>query len=139
MNLAQRTVRITRATALVVALMLWTTACGQNGGGAADQPVDGPIDPEAVEADAVWVAEQLAFTDAPTMMPSGDVTLGLRIDGGFPHNVVFEGVNDDEPLVAGEGQGAFTETASLVAGEYTYYCSIAGHRAAGMEGQIRVR
>ena len=139
MRLAKRTVRMTRAASLVVALVLLTTACGQNGRGAADQPGDGRIDREAVDADAVWVAEQLAFTDAPTTMPSGDVTLGLRIDGGFPHNVVFEGVNDEEPLVAGDAQGAFTEAASLVAGEYTYYCSIAGHRAAGMEGQITVR
>ncbi|WP_370327478.1 plastocyanin/azurin family copper-binding protein [Euzebya sp.] len=93
---------------------------------------------EAAEADATWVAEQLAFTSAPDVVPADGATLGLEIIGALPHNVVFEGFQGDAILVEGAGEGFFTGDAAIPAGTYTYYCSIAGHRAAGMEGEITV-
>lgn len=99
---------------------------------------DGGEEAPVGEPDATWVAEQLAYIEAPTEMPSGDVVLGLEIIGGLPHNVVFEGVSGDAPLVEGGAEGFFTGAANLAPGEYVYYCSIAGHREAGMEGSITV-
>ena len=88
-------------------------------------------------ADAVWTAEQLAFTSAPSSMPA-DAVMGLEVIGGLPHNVVFEGFEGDRVLVDGPGEGTYASAVSVPPGEYTYYCSIAGHRAAGMEGTITV-
>ena len=99
-------------------------AGGGEGGGSADQP------------DAVWMAEQLAFTGAPDTIPAGEVVIGLEITGGVPHNVVFEGFEGDSILVEGDQAGLYTGTVDVPPGTYTYYCSVPGHRAAGMEGSV---
>lgn len=103
---------------------------GEGGGGAAAT---------FAEADAVWAGNaQLEFTEAPTTIPADMAVLGLMIEGGVPHNVVIEGFEGDRPLVEGEAAGEYAGTANLPAGTYTYYCSIAGHRTVGMEGEVTV-
>lgn len=89
-------------------------------------------------ADAVWVTEGLAFTEAPSTMPADGATIAMTITDGQPHNVVFEGFEGDRELVEGAGAGDYVAQASVPAGDYTFYCSIAGHRTAGMEGSITV-
>lgn len=89
-------------------------------------------------ADAVWVAEGLEFTESPDAVPAEGAVLGLEIAGGLPHNVVFEGFQGDQPLVEGGGDGEYTGQAAIPPGTYTFYCSIVGHRAAGMEGEVTV-
>lgn len=100
---------------------------GEGGGGASFE-----------SADAVWVAQNLEFTEAPSSAPEGEVVLGLEVIGGLPHNVVFEGFEGDRILVDGPGEGTYANGVNLPAGTYTYYCAIAGHRAAGMEGSITI-
>ncbi len=92
----------------------------------------------AGDADAVWVADGLAYTSAPDSMPADGAALALEVVGGLPHNVVFEGFQGDQVLVDGPGEGVYSANVSVPAGTYTYYCSIVGHRAAGMEGTITV-
>lgn len=111
---------------------------GGGEGGEGGEGEDAGAGADFASADAVWVAEQLAFIEAPTEISSGDMVIGLEIIGGLPHNVVFEGFEGDRELVEGEGEGQFAAAVSIPAGDYTYYCSIAGHRAAGMEGTIAV-
>ncbi len=91
----------------------------------------------AIPEDAlVWEADSgLAYTAAPTSGTAGAVTIALDNPAGLEHNVVFEGVDNDQPVVAAAG-GVDVATIDLAAGDYTYYCSIAGHRAAGMEGSL---
>jgi plastocyanin len=91
----------------------------------------------AEEADVVWVAENIEFTEAPDTMPA-EAVIALEIQGGLPHNVVFEGVQSDQPLVEGGGEGVFVSSTGVPPGTYTYYCSVVGHRASGMEGEITV-
>ncbi len=79
--------------------------------------------------------QQLVYTEAPSEIPSGEAEIYLQLES-LPHNVVFEGVNNDEPVVEGESAGIFMGTVELEPGDYTYYCSIAGHREAGMEGTL---
>ena len=93
---------------------------------------------ESLEPDYVFVSEQLAYTEVPTEIPSGESIMGLEIIGGLPHNVVIEGFEGDRVLVEGPGEGSFAAPVNIPPGTYTYYCSIAGHRAAGMEGTITV-
>jgi plastocyanin len=91
------------------------------------------------EGAAYYAAGQgLEYTAAPTTIPAGEVTVALELES-LQHNVVFEGVNNDEPVVEGDAAGIFVGTVQLDPGDYTYYCSIVGHREAGMEGTVTVQ
>jgi nitrite reductase (NO-forming) len=74
----------------------------------------------------------------------------LRVPGGAPVEVVFQNrdvqdhtfVVDELPvlMLAGPGQ-TVRATVSLGRGNrgtFAFYCRIAGHRAGGMEGRLRV-
>jgi len=70
----------------------------------------------------------------------GEVSIDYTNPSEVPHNVAIEG--DGEELAQGEtvtGGDTGTATAALEAGEYIYFCSIPGHREAGMEGTLTVR
>lgn len=96
---------------------------------------------QPAQAAGTWVVEgnDLKFDQAPTMLPAGEVTIGLDNKGGLPHNVVFEGVQGDKPIVNSEGNDSDTGKVTLQAGTFTYYCSIPGHRGGGMEGTVTVQ
>lgn len=92
---------------------------------------------EAVSNEPVFVAIDIAYESAPTELPTGENELTLENEGTIQHNVVFEELNDEKVLDAAGGE-TDTATVSIEAGEYTYYCDVAGHREAGMEGTLTV-
>jgi len=97
-------------------------------GDASGEP-EGPI--------ASWAAgNAIEWEEAPAEAPAGPLTVEL-ICAGLVHNVTFEGVNGDDPVVECDTAGTFTGGVELDAGTYTYYCSVPGHRS-GMEGEITV-
>lgn len=102
-------------------------------------PAEGGEAAAAVEipADALlWEADQsLLYVSAPSSGTAGEVTIAIDNVGGIPHNVTFEGVNGDQPIVEATN-GIDVATIEIEPGTYTYYCSIPGHREAGMEGEI---
>jgi plastocyanin len=80
----------------------------------------------------------LKFDKTSLEATAGNVTIDFTNDSSLPHDVKLEG-----PGVDGEGTDTITGsstsvTLDLEAGEYTFYCSVDGHRAAGMEGKLVV-
>jgi plastocyanin len=80
----------------------------------------------------------LAFEEESATATAGTVTLELTNDSSLPHDVQIE--SDGEDLggteeVTGETTSAEVE---LEPGEYTFYCSVPGHREGGMEGTLTV-
>jgi plastocyanin len=70
----------------------------------------------------------------------GEVTIEYTNPSEVPHNVAIESPEGEE-LAQGEtvtGGATGPATAALEAGDYTYFCSIPGHREAGMEGTLTV-
>jgi outer membrane protein assembly factor BamB/plastocyanin len=61
-----------------------------------------------------------------------DITVTMNNTGGAVHNMQF----DDLGIFSGDASGgqAVTFTFTAPAGVYTFYCTIPGHRAAGMVG-----
>jgi plastocyanin len=72
---------------------------------------------------------------------AGKVTIEFTNTSSLPHNVtVQKGTNGAvlgaTPTFAG---GTKSLTLTLKPGTYTYYCSVPGHRQAGMQGTLTIR
>jgi plastocyanin len=82
---------------------------------------------------------KLAFDKTALEATAGTVAITMNNPAPVPHNVALEGggVNEEGPTV--EKGGASEVTAELKAGKYTFFCSVPGHRQAGMEGTLTVK
>lgn len=79
----------------------------------------------------------LAFTEDTASAPAGPVTVEFDNPASIGHDVVVEDASGNE-LLRTEIITAETTTAEgeLEPGNYTFYCSVAGHRESGMEGTL---
>lgn len=84
---------------------------------------------------ATFVAIDIDFESAPDTLPAGENEIVLVNEGQAPHDVTFEELGD-ETVVSATGGETATGTVTLEPGSYTYYCSVPGHREAGMEGAL---
>lgn len=120
----------TRTTTLAVAgvLALGLAACGGGGDSAS----------EDVEADVeVTGTDSLKFEPSELEAEAGTIAVGLTSGSSVEHNFVVEEANDTMVVEAPAGQ-TNVGTIDLEAGTYTFYCSVPGHRTAGMEGTLTV-
>jgi plastocyanin len=126
-----RTSLRTRTTTLAVAgvLSLGLAACGGGGDSTASEDVEADVE--------VTGTDSLKFEPTELEAEAGTVAIGLTSGSSVEHNVVIEGAGDDPVVEAAAGQTA-VGTVDLEAGDYTFYCSIPGHRTAGMEGTLTV-
>lgn len=117
---------------LAFALVFAATACGD---GDADGDAGGDAGGGGTRLEVTATEFQFAPADltAPADTP---VTIVLTNEGAVEHDLVIEETAEKVVHVAaGEtGEGQIT----LPAGTYTIYCSIPGHREAGMEGTLTV-
>jgi mono/diheme cytochrome c family protein len=79
---------------------------------------------------------QLAYTAAKAVGTAGPVTIEMPNQSGVGHDIVIDGLGKG-PVVS---KGTSSFKAQLAAGKtYTYYCSVPGHRQAGMQGTLTVK
>lgn len=82
-------------------------------------------------------AVDIDFPETEFEAAAGEVPFTYVNEGNAFHTLVVEGFEDEMKIetAGGEtGEGSLT----LGPGTYTLYCDVPGHRAAGMEGQLRV-
>jgi plastocyanin len=109
---------------------LLATAVKQAGGGKPAVEKGGTLQ---IDADPTG---QLAFvTNAATGTP-GQITVKMANKSGTPHDIVIDGKGKGE-IVKDGGVSQFQ--ANFAAGTYTFYCSVPGHRQAGMQGKLTVK
>jgi plastocyanin len=81
----------------------------------------------------------LMFTKNKLTAHAGKVTINFTNSSPLPHDVVLidssNKILGQTPVFTG---GTKSFTVSLTAGSYTYYCSVPGHRQAGMQGTLTV-
>lgn len=65
-----------------------------------------------------------------------DVTITVTNNGALQHDFVIEGTDFATELLNGGDSAELV--VNLPAGEYVYFCSVPGHREAGMEGTLTV-
>jgi uncharacterized cupredoxin-like copper-binding protein len=120
--------------ALLASSLLVVTACGGDG-----ETADAPAEAAAATSGGVTVvATEFAFDPADLSLPADQATdLTLDNQGVVEHDIVVEELEDRELVYADPGQSV-TASVTVPAGTYTFYCSIPGHREAGMEGTLTV-
>jgi plastocyanin len=83
---------------------------------------------------------QLAYTASEASTSAGKVTIDFNNVQPVPHDVAIE---DSSGKTLGQtetiSESSSSTTINLKPGEYTFYCSVPGHREAGMEGTLTVK
>jgi plastocyanin len=117
---------------------------GANGGSAqepsqnAQTPPSGTSKPQTLTLSADPTA--IKFDKAALEAKPGNVTIVMSNPSQLKHNISLEnpdGTTTDGPEVGNGGESQVKAT--VAAGEYTYFCAVDGHRAAGMEGTLTVK
>jgi nitrite reductase (NO-forming) len=119
----------------LAALILALAACG--GGDDGEPSGNGGGDGAALELVA-GPGSELKFDQTSLEASAGEVTITMTNDGDLPHDVAIKGNGVDEKGEIVQNGGTSTVTATLEAGEYTFYCSVPGHEAGGMTGTLTV-
>jgi plastocyanin len=80
---------------------------------------------------------ELAYEETEVTAPAGSVTIEFDNPASIDHDVVIEdgGEVARTDVIADD---TTSTSAELEPGEYTFYCSVPGHRDAGMEGTLTV-
>lgn len=83
---------------------------------------------------------ELAYTTTEASAKAGKVTVDFKNPQGLTHDVAIEDSGGKEvgktELIA---EGSTSTTVDLKPGTYTYFCTVPGHREAGMEGTLTVK
>jgi uncharacterized cupredoxin-like copper-binding protein len=80
----------------------------------------------------------LSYEFAAAKAPAGVLTMKSPNESSIPHNIALEGSGVNEVGEVVQGGGVSEIQADVQPGEYTFYCSVPGHREGGMEGQLTV-
>ena len=83
---------------------------------------------------------QLAYTAKTATAKAGKVTVSFTNPQPLSHDVAIEDSGGEE-VGATEviGEGSDSTTVELEPGKYTFFCTVPGHREAGMEGTLTVK
>ena len=102
----------------------------EEGGGGGASTVEFEADPSG----------ELAYTTTEASAEAGKVTIDFNNPQSLTHDVAIESSGGEEvgktELI---GEGETSTTVNLKPGKYTFYCSVPGHREAGMEGTLTVK
>lgn len=108
---------------------------GQGEAKSDQEAASGPGGTIALAADATALAYDKSSIDSKP----GEVTIDFTNPAALEHDVAIEG---DGKEIAGSDLIAESETtvsAELAPGTYTFFCTVPGHREAGMEGTLTVK
>lgn len=84
---------------------------------------------------------QLRFAEAPTTAKAGKTTIKFTNSSSVAHNITVQQGTSGAVVGATStfAGGTKSLTLQLKPGTYTYYCSVPGHRQAGMQGTLTVK
>jgi uncharacterized cupredoxin-like copper-binding protein len=142
-----------KALALLLALTAATAlvACGSSSDTSSTEASESsapatstPPPSESAKATAlkfeVEPGSALAYTEKSATAKAGTVNIELNNPQQLSHDVAIE---DSSGKIVGETElvsdGTATATADLKPGTYTFFCTVPGHREAGMEGTLTVK
>jgi plastocyanin len=80
----------------------------------------------------------LTYEFADAEAPPGQLSIRSPNESSVDHNIALEGGGVDEVGPVVNNGGVSEIDVDVEAGEYAFYCSVPGHREAGMEGTLTV-
>jgi plastocyanin len=114
------------------------TSTESSGGGGGE--AEGGTAGSASTLDFEAASSGLEFTTDFNESKAGEVTVDFTNPQAVPHDVAIE---DSSGKVIAQtevlAEGSDSATANLKPGEYTFFCTVPGHREAGMEGTLTVK
>jgi plastocyanin len=125
---------------LLIALTLGLAACGGGDDEGATGAATGTTGGGGGGGGTVQIATSsgIAYDESSVEASAGSVSIEYTNDSGLPHNVTLEGGSADGEATDTITEGDTSLTVDLEAGEYTFFCSVDGHRDQGMEGTLVV-
>jgi plastocyanin len=81
----------------------------------------------------------LSYKYSDATANAGKVTINSKNDASIGHDIAIEGNGVSEHGKVVSGGATSTITANLKPGTYTFFCSVPGHRQAGMQGKLVVK
>jgi plastocyanin len=133
------------AVALVLVLAsLALVACGSSGSSSSSNTTTSESGAAAGGSETIsFEADpngQLAYTTTTATAKAGDVTIDFNNPQALEHDVAIE---DSSGKIVGQtelvGEGSTSAPVKLKPGTYHYFCTVPGHREAGMEGTLTVK
>ena len=82
---------------------------------------------------------QLAYITKVATATAGALEIDSKNESSTPHDIALEGSGVDEKGETVSNGGISKISVTLKPGEYTYYCSLPGHREGGMLGKLTVK
>ncbi len=119
--------------ALLSAVVL-AAACGGDADDAEPANGGGGGGGEAIEL-AADPGGALSYDKTSLEASAGEATIVLTNDSSVEHDVRIEELDVGTDVIT---EGTDSVTVTLEPGTYTFFCSVPGHREAGMEGTLTV-
>ncbi len=98
---------------------------------------NGPVDPDAQLINVI--ASEFKYETAMSEVETGEpFSIQIENMGFLEHDITFAGLEDEFGLHVQPGESNIGTFSIHEAGEYVYYCTVTGHREAGMTGTLMV-
>ena len=81
----------------------------------------------------------LAYQYGSAEAPAGSLEIDSENKSSVDHNIALEGGGVNEEGAVVKDGGVSKVSADVKPGEYTFFCSVPGHREGGMEGKLTVK
>jgi plastocyanin len=126
---------------VLAAFVLALSACGGGGSSSSTTPATtgggggGGGSTIQISADP---SGALKYEQTDVSATAGSITIDFTNMSSLPHDVTIEG-NGASGATDEITNSSTSTTVDLEPGTYTFFCSVDGHRAAGMEGTLTVK
>ena len=116
-----------------------TESSSEGGANAGGGEAEGGSAGSAATVDFETASSGLAYTSKSATSEAGEVTVDFTNPQAVPHDVAIEDSSGEVVAQTEElTEGSDSTTANLKPGTYTFFCTVPGHREAGMEGTLVV-
>jgi plastocyanin len=131
-----------RRAVLVAAAIVALAGCGGSANKSSSSPTSTPTAASGGGGTSLSLAadkSKLAFDKKTLSAPAGKVTIAMTNPASIPHDIAIQGNGVQQVGKVVSSGGTSTVSADLKPGSYTFYCSVDGHRQAGMQGTLTVK